>query len=141
MEVSEHYVPCETVVGITAGRDAIYLDGVHYTPSELRLTLQGDLTGSLCSQNEDGAAWIAYKLTFLGVLAFQMIEIDLSRWRGQSSFDEVRQSVRLGAVQAQDETQSVSSRHKHFYVMTYDHVFDIIAKIYQLVTSPAIERL
>jgi hypothetical protein len=71
MEVSEHYVPCETVVGITAGRDAIYLDGVHYTPSELRLTLQGDLTGSLCSQNEDGAAWIAYKLTFLGVLAFR----------------------------------------------------------------------
>lgn len=138
MEGSEQYVPCETVVGIIAGRDAIYLDDVHYTPSALRLTLRGDLNASLCSQNKGGAEWIAYELVFLGIFAFRMIDIDLSGWRGQSSFDEVHNSAWLGELLAHDETQSLSSRHNHFYVMTYDHVFDIIAKSYSLSTSPTI---
>ena len=140
MEESEQYVPCETVVGIIAGRDAIYLDDVQYTPSALCLTLRGDLNGSLCSQNKGGAEWITYELTFLGVFAFRMIEIDLSGWRGQSSFDKVRNSTWLSELLAHDKTQSLSSRHNHFYVMTYDHVFDIIAKSYSLSTPPTIAR-
>lgn len=138
MEESEQYIPCETLVGIIAGRDAIFLDDVHYTPNALRLTLRGDLNANLCSLNKGEAEWIAYELTFLGVVAFRMIEIDLSGWRGLSSFDEVRHSSWLGELLAHDEAQSLSSRHNHFYVMTYDHVFDIIAKSYSLSTSPTI---
>lgn len=61
-----------------------------------------------------------------------MTEIDVSGWRGRSSFDEIQRSSWLADLQARDDTQKLSPRHKHFYIMTYDHVFDIIAKSYHL---------
>lgn len=130
--IIETYVPCTTIVGTIHGRDAIYLDTAQYAPSETSITLVGELNSSLCSAPPSGVEWLAYVLIFRGVVAFRTTEIDLSGWRGTSSFDEVRDSAWLRRLRAQDRTQRLGPRHRHYYVMTYDDGFDIIAKSYHL---------
>ncbi len=135
MGVIEQHIPCETVVGNIAGRDAIFLDDVSYTGGVL--ILRGDITSSLCSHFEGDAKWISYKLTFWRVIAVQIVEIDLSDWEGRPSFIEIHGSSWLTQFRQKDTTDRMSLQHKHFRVMTYDDVFDIIATSFQLDIQPA----
>jgi hypothetical protein len=128
----EQYVPCDTVVGVIAGRDAIYLDTFQYSPDAASITMAGTINGNLCSRNTDRTRWFAYTLVLHGVFAFKMTEIDVGGWRGRSSFDEVVNSSWLADLRARDDTHKLSSRHKHYYIMTYDQVFDTITKSYEL---------
>lgn len=121
-----------TTVGVIRGRDALFLDEAHYLPTSLRLVLRGDLTCSLCSLPPATTNFTPYELSFLGVCAFQVVELELNGWQGESSFDEVHQSIWLTQLSLQDHQQTLNPKHRHYAVQTYDYVFNVIAKSYQL---------
>lgn len=124
----ETYSPVETSVGFLRGRDAVYLDALHYDGSTL--LLQGECNGRLASNTS--ARWIGYALTFTGVLAFQVVELDSWEHRCsqpvlmESSFWEVIDSkwkARLGG-----KAQPV---HRHIVIQTYDDVVEVICASFE----------
>lgn len=133
--MDEHFAPCTTVVGFIHGRDAFFLDDVHHEPKHLHLTFRGELTSSLCSIPPSTDDFVPYQLSFFEVLAFKMEEIDFSSRRNRSSFAEIKQSQWRKQLQMSDATKRLSAMHKHFSLVTYDHIFDIIAKSYDLIIT------
>ncbi len=121
----EHYEPITTPVGIINGRDAIYLDEIHLDLVKTSsLILQGELSPFAASERESDE-WIAYKLVFFGIRGLKVTELDSWDFKCASSFDEVRESDFL-------KTFKASADHKHYKVQTYDYVFDVVARRFEL---------
>lgn len=123
-----HNSPIETTLGRLDGRDCIYLDGFAFSDRSSTLTLEGSINGDLCGIAQRGR-FISFILRFRGVLAFKMVELDSCDWEFESSFDEVIESEwikRLGG--------KVVSSHRHFFVQTYDNVFDVVCASYDFET-------
>src|SRR5688572_8638889 len=73
------YVPVETTLGRLIGRDCIYLDLVRFEDWNATLVLEGHVNGNLCTVSRRGE-FIPYALSFQGVLALQMLELDSCEW-------------------------------------------------------------
>lgn len=127
----ERFRAIDTQIGALVGRDAIHLNSVFYDGGNL--IIEGSFNGRLASipTNED----VFYRLTFSGVLALKMIELDSSDHfdlmgetaREGSSFDEILNSrwvAELGGKVTRD--------HKHYSFGTYDDIFDVVCDGYEL---------
>jgi hypothetical protein len=117
--------PIETVVGFLSGRDAVFLDEFTYDTHQ-QLTLRGSFNGVLGSQPVDEE--IDYEMTFSGVLAFTVIELESSRayeYEEAFSFAEVIGSGWLPQLAAGDK---FTPEHRHYIVQTYDDLVEVVAR-------------
>ena len=119
------FQPVETPLGIVNGRDGIYLDDIKVSERTNRLTLEGAFNTALCSDadrpsiNFDGCI-----ISFTGVLAFKVIELDSWDWDSESSFDEVLDSDWIRELGGK-----ITSEHRHFLVQTYDDVVEVVCEV------------
>jgi hypothetical protein len=128
-----HNSPIETVLGRLDGRDCIYLDGYWFEDGSSTLTLEGSINGDLCGIAQPGR-FISFILRFRGVLALKMVELDSCDWEFESSFDEV-----IGSEWVNKLRGKIDSLHRHYFVQTYDNVFDVVCTTYEfeIPNSPA----
>ncbi len=123
------YVPVVTPLGELYGRDAIHLDDI--SVCRRVLTLKGEINGRLTSIPQD--RFIGYTLTFTSLIAFSMIELDVCKDFGISSFDEVLDSGWIGEIRGSVEPDVLNcSQLRHFLVQTYDDVFNVVCEHYEL---------
>lgn len=115
-----HNIPIETALGRLDGRDCIYLDRFAFEDGTGTLVLDGAINGTLCTIPQPGR-FVPFTLRFLGVLAVKMVELDSCDWDFESSFDEVRDSEWISSLGGK-----VTAAHRHFFVQTYDYVFDVV---------------
>lgn len=120
-----HNIPIETALGRLDGRDCIYLDHFAFEDGTGTLALDGSINGNLCSTRQPGR-FVPYKLRFHGVLAVKMVELDSCDWDFESSFDEVRDSEWIRSLGGK-----VTAPQRHFFVQTYDYVFDVVCEGYE----------
>jgi hypothetical protein len=126
--------PVITTVGKIWGRDAIYLDKVNVI-NESTFELTGEFNGTLCEnlKNEEDKQ---YQITFKSVRLFIMTELDFNEVEYQSSFDEILNSEQVQKMVKKDSAQhigKIDDRYKHFVFRTYDTVFEIIGKAFELI--------
>lgn len=124
-EPIDKYVPIETDLGFLYGRDCIYLNKTVYGHN---LILEGKINGNLCGK-EQRDRFIPYRLTFKGVLAVTIVELDSmyhsDSWNAESCFDEINNSSWIKNLGGK-----VTSEHKHFSLQTYDDVFEVVCESY-----------
>ena len=118
-------VPVETALGRFYGRDCIYLDRLTFEDGTSTLVLDGCINGNLCTTRQPGR-FVPYSLRFRGVLAVKMVELDSCDWDHESSFDEVLDSEWIRSLGGK-----VTTAHRHFFVQTYDDVFDVVCEGYE----------
>lgn len=116
-------VPIETSLGRFFGRNCIYLDRITFEDSTL--VLEGSINGNLCTIKHPNA-FIPYSLRFLGVLALKLVELDSYHFNNESCFDEIRRSNWIHSLGGK-----VTTHHRHFYVQTYDDVFEVVCEKYE----------
>jgi len=109
----------QTVVGFLVGRDAIYLNDIQHDYTKRMVSFVGEINAGLATKYEGSAKWLGYQITFKGVGAVSMTELDCYEQERDlvSSFDLVIQPRRKG----------FSESSKQFVFATYDHVFELIA--------------
>lgn len=61
-----------------------------------------------------------------------MIELDFEDFKGKSSFDEVKNSDWIAEMQRVDSASKVKSDHKHYFLKTYDDIFEMVSRNYEL---------
>ena len=138
--MTETFEPIETVAGIIYGRDAIFLDDVHFDYQKNIIELRGELNSHFCSKyKDDEDSFIGYSLTFSGILAFTMTELDFKDY-GSSSFDRVMNSKWLDEIRQKDHSAKVKPNLEHYVVFTYDDVFDVACETYELKILEAREK-
>ena len=130
--MEEIFEPIETEVGIISGRDAIFLDEIKFDYRNSRVGFLGELNSVLCSKKRENNEWIKYSLTFFGVLSFQMVELDFADFRGKSSFDLVQNSKWTNEFRKFDSASKVKPEHKHYFLQTYDDIFEIVSLNFEL---------
>ena len=131
--MAEKIVPIITEVGKIWGRDAIFLDKVHVI-DETTFELVGQFSIVLCS-NLHGKGFQNYKILFKEVCFFKMIELDFDEIEYQSSFDMVensKQIIRMIKKNKISDIGKIDDTFKHYVFRTYDTVFEIIGKSFQL---------
>lgn len=126
------FIPIETEVGIISGRDAIYLNEIKFDYSKQNINFIGELNLGLCSKTIDKDEFIKYSLTFYGVLYFQMVELDFTYFPNGSSFDLVEDSNILNKFKEYDSARKVKPEHNHYFLHTYDDVFEIVSLNFEL---------
>ncbi|MCL2216849.1 MAG: hypothetical protein FWB91_07485 [Defluviitaleaceae bacterium] len=121
----------ETAVGIISGRDAIHLDKVEILFDKYGMTFTGELCGALCSKNEMGRDWIAYKISFDDCVYHSCHELDLysKEQKLVSSFDLVSKSDLLDSIFNKQGIGKFSNdkKYNHYILATYDYIFEIVA--------------
>jgi hypothetical protein len=132
MTLKQVYRPIQTPVGLLVGRDAIFLDTMKFCDDGSGLLLTGEINCKLASFNPPGQ-WMGYTLSFFGVSALKMIELD-STYNGQiyesmgkSSFGEIINSHWISSLGGK-----VTTDDRHFIVATYDYVFEIVCRKFEL---------
>jgi len=115
-----------TELGKLDGRDCIYLDSVKQCFSPNRLTFSGEINGDLCENNPFGHRWLVYELSFYQIQAFECRELEICNWEIESSFDEIHDSKLLIELGLDEKS------YKHYILSTYDYVYSIVAKGYEL---------
>jgi len=123
-----NHFPINTELGILKGRDCIFLDEVKLEIGQNNLILLGEINGDLCSREQSGL-YIPYEISFNGVLALKMIELDSWDYNSKSSFDEIMESNWIKELGGK-----VKSKHRHFFFQTYDEVFEIVCSDYVFTT-------
>ncbi|MFW5437157.1 hypothetical protein [Paenibacillus apiarius] len=120
--------PVETELGFISGRDAIYVDAIHYDYNCRTVTFKGEFNGALCS-NASSDEFIAYEMVFESVYVFKSIELDVCMELMDPvevtacSFMEYVESELLDTVE-----KARNIKLKHFLLQTYDDVFIIACK-------------
>ena len=127
--MNEKRTPVETNAGIISGRDAIFLDELHFSYRTKTVEFTGELNSALCSNVDQDSKFVPYQLQFRDVLAFRMIDLDFESDEStcQSSFDVLENSSYVQALLDADHSGKVKVDHRHFVLATYDDVFEIIA--------------
>lgn len=120
-----------TEIGIIEGRDAILLDGVLQCNAEV--LLEGRINAALCSRPTNNARWVPYRISFIGVKAFDCREVEISDWRNPSSFCEIVDSEWLGRL-------GLRAPCRHYVFATYDYVYEVAAKEYRLSLASEAQR-
>ncbi len=117
-----------TEIGKIWGRDAIYLDSLQML-NEATFQLKGEITSS---ENK------LYSITFSGVHLFKIIELDYDTTEYTSSFDKVIDSIVLTELIEKDKAEhigKIDNNYNHYIFRTYDSVFEVICKEYELSLS------
>jgi len=129
----------QTAIGTLWGRDCMFLDSLSM-PDNSTLVLEGTINTSIVKgfrspQDRPVSGELPYRLMFDGVLALQVLELDT--WESQaddddsaftvSSFEELVDSRWLASLGGK-----VTSNDRHFAVLTYDDVIDVICRSYDL---------
>jgi hypothetical protein len=77
----------ETPLGFINGRDGIYLDDIRITDRTNTVTLDGAFNTALCSKADQTTIdFDGCQITFSGVLALKIIELDSWDWQSESCF-------------------------------------------------------
>ena len=122
--------PIKTEFGFLNGRDCIYLDSLSFSNRTNALHLKGEINGSLCSE-APSEKWIVYELTFEGVLASKITELDTwesqKDWYSESCFDLVERSKWKNMLGGK-----VTDNHQQYIVSTYDDIIEVVCKSYSL---------
>jgi hypothetical protein len=116
--------PIETPFGYLHGRDSIYLDRVVFEDGTNTVILEGSVT--CISKNPENIDFTGYSLRFTGVLAFRCLELDSSKWDWESCFEEILDSDWIRTLGGK-----VTRKNRHFFIQTYDDVFDIVCDTYE----------
>lgn len=113
----------QTSVGFLEGRDAIYFDGLHHDYEKRTVSFFGEINASLASKYEGSAKWLRYQITFKGVDAISMTELDCYEHELElaSSFDRVTEPRLKSRIESCEQ----------FVLATYDHVFELMATGYE----------
>lgn len=120
----QRFQPIETPLGFVNGRDGIYLDDIELSERTNRVTLNGAFNSALCSKADSPSTDFAgCRISFSGVLAFKVIELDSWDGNSESSFDEVLDSDWVRALGGK-----VTPSHRHFLVQTYDDVVEVVCE-------------
>ena len=122
--MSVQHLPIVTPLGQLRGRDCIYLDDVESNEVECSVTLHGEISGPLV-EIDPCDEFIGFSLTFHGVSYFAQTALDESDCDWDSSFEE-----RLGTELLWKARGNEALRH--FFVQTYDDVFDVLCTSYLL---------
>ncbi len=130
--MEQNFEPIETEVGFIRGRDAIFLDEINFNYQKHTVVFSGEFNNSVWSNRINDDKWIKYSLTFSGVLSFRMIELDFGDFKAKSSFDLVQNSKWIAEMQDFDSASKVKPDHKHYFLQTYDDVFEIVSQQYEL---------
>jgi len=100
------------------------------------LKLTGEFNGHLFSEPQE--RFVRYLLTFSGLVAFSMVELEASGDFGVSSFDEVLNSAWIREISEEVELGVIDSgKLRHYFVQTYDDVFNVVCSAYELRIEPA----
>ncbi|QPC82387.1 hypothetical protein G4Y79_22320 [Phototrophicus methaneseepsis] len=129
------YKPIHTPLGILQGRDAIHIDGLHYDPQAGgQLRIVGQIDGSAVTDNSEGRDWYGFTLVFEDVQALTLTQVDTYGYAGGSvsSFDQVFHSRWRNELINKNST-TVTGRHTHYHLRTYDDVLDILSESFALV--------
>ena len=120
----QRFQPVETPLGIVNGRDGIYLDDIKLSDRTNRLTLKGVFNTALCSAADSQSVdFDGCRISFAGVLAFKVIELDSWDWNSESSFDEILESDWIRELGGK-----VTPDHRHYLVQTYDDVIEVVCE-------------
>ena len=130
--MTETSKPIITEVGLIYGRDAIFLHNVNFI-NEFTFELTGEFNGSLCAnlENED----MNFKILFNDVHLFKMLELDFDEFDYVSSFDLVENSSQIQKMIDRDLEyciRKIDTTYNHYIFRTYDTVFEIIGKYFEL---------
>ncbi|MAU10573.1 MAG: hypothetical protein CL607_12170 [Anaerolineaceae bacterium] len=128
------YKPIQTPLGVLHGRDAVLVENLFYDPQDgglLRIT--GQLDGASVTLNPQGLAAIPFTLSFDDVQAFTVTQVDTYGYGGGSvsSFDQVFHSRWRYDLMNRHST-TITGRHTHYHLRTYDDVFDILCESFEL---------
>lgn len=116
------FKPIETPLGFVSGRDGIYLELVEFKDLTSTVVLDCSFNTNLCSASpQDNGQFQSCKITFKGVLAIQIIELDSWDCESETSFDEIVDSGWIKMLGGK-----VTQAHRHFLLQTYDDVFEIV---------------
>ena len=129
------YKPIQSPIGIFQGRDAIHVDALHYDPQAGgQLRIVGQIDGNSVTHNPDRREWFSFSLIFEDVQAFTVTQVDTYGYGGGSvsSFDQVFHS-RWRHELLNKNTSTVTGRHTHYHLRTYDDVLDILSESFTLV--------
>ena len=127
--MDEELLPIETPLGLLNGRDCIFVDKVDYDVGSNSVVLYGEINGNLCSRDVARKSYIPYRLQFDQVYYFLCVELDcdLRRTRSTLSLARVKDSTLIAALRSNDFDHKLSPLHSHYYVVTYDDVFEIVS--------------
>lgn len=126
-------VAINTHIGYLNGRDCIYLRKVIQDEDD-NLIIECEFNGRLVSSLKNDE-WLNGVLTFKSVIYYQSCEIDtyfnqMDFLKTQSSFDEIQDSQLLKGTPIRQDFNK--DNYRHYVVHTYDFIFDILAKEYEL---------
>jgi hypothetical protein len=121
-------VPIDTPFGYLKGRDAIHLDRVLFEDRTNVVVLEGAVTR--VSKEPLNIGFTGFSLRFSGTLAFRCLELDSSKWDWTSCFEEIVDSDWVRTLGGK-----VTQKNRHFFVQTYDDVFDIVCDRYDFAVT------
>jgi hypothetical protein len=113
-----------TELGAITGRDAIFLDKVSFA-SEKEVCLHGSF-----SSRYDNKYFV---MNFSGLLFFSAIELDFNERDTLASLAIVENSEKIARFRATDHSSKTSDEHQHYYIVTYDSVFEIVSDQFVLI--------
>jgi len=119
----EKIIGIETEFGIIEGRDGIFLDSLSY-PNETEFILKGEFN----INSEDKK----FEIKFSEIVYLHSIALDFDERRQMESFGFVENSTLIKKFRNLDHSNKLISKHAHYYFSTYDTVFEIVAKDYNL---------
>ena len=118
----EHFVSIHTEAGMLEGRDAIFLNKIiHNGEREIILFIE---VGVL--ENEK-----RYEVKFSDVIFISCVELDFDKRTQMESFAIVNESEKIKEFKLLGSSKLIVD-HKHYYVRTYDTVFEIVASNFEL---------
>jgi hypothetical protein len=113
----------KTEVGVLEGRDAIYLHKIVFR-GEKRITMFGQLNLDNGNRN--------FEMTFSGIIYFSAIELDFDDRGAMESLGTIDSSEKLKDFRTRDHSQKTNDNHRHYYIRTYDTVFEIVSDKFEL---------
>ncbi|MGN0696024.1 MAG: hypothetical protein ACI4J5_04570 [Oscillospiraceae bacterium] len=122
----------DKTLGQLHGRDCIFVSSV--TQKDDKLSVSGEINGLLAEKvGEDKQ--IEYTLTFHGVIAYYVCELDTylntdTISDEHSDLDIVENSRWLGSLPIRTDIDK--TMYRHYRMLTYDFVYNIIADSYEM---------
>jgi hypothetical protein len=87
------------------------------------------LTGELNA----GEKTIKFIMTFKGIRFLSIVELDFDKRGPMESLATIEQSEKLNEFKRTDHSRKINDNHKHYYIRTYDQVFEIICDQFELI--------
>ena len=115
-----------TEFGNILGRDAIYLDQILFK-SENELTLFIELNINDFEKK--------VKIEFKGILFVSIVELDFDNRNILESLAVIENSIKINEFKIKNHSSKINDKHKHYYIRTYDTVFEIIADYFNLIST------